>query len=216
MVSFDSLKFDVSNIQYPNILTILCLVLYHSRESSGSSHAHFSRRNHSVLADAVQIFFSACQSSQTFKLFQQNLADKNVVVVSAFWMLTTTKYTENLNDSLNLYVSWMENSTRLHAPYVFYRGARESSFLSKVRPNAEFQTLWVDLEFEHLPFAKLAAIRDVSKIWLAKIDLLVEAARMVPSTVQWLVWADAGTNEFRSQPPPTRPWPSKYRRNICT
>lgn len=190
--------------RYPNKVSFS--VLYHSRES-GSAHPHFSKRNHSVFVEAVQNSLSTVQFSKNLKVFQQNFVNMSAVIVSAFWMLTTTKYTINLNDSLNLYVSWMENSTRLHAPYVFFRGKKESLILSKVRPDSEFSTLWVDLEFEDLQFAKFGAIREVSKIWLAKIDLLMQAFHILPITVQWFVWADAGMNEFRSTPPPAGPWP---------
>lgn len=85
--------------------------------------------------------------------------------------------------------------------------------MSIVRPDSEFSTLWMDLEFEHLPFAKFSAIRDVSKIWLSKIDLLVQAFQILPSSVQWFLWADAGMNEYRFTPPPRGPWPGmKHRR----
>ena len=49
---------------------------------------------------------------------------------------------------------------------------------------------------------------DVSKIWLAKMDLLFQVYLMFPS-VTWYVWADAGLNEYRLKPPPPHEWPKR-------
>jgi len=51
-------------------------------------------------------------------------------------------------------------------------------------------------------------IREVSKIWISKVDLLYYTSLLFPS-VNWYIWVDAGLNEYREKPAPKEPWPGK-------
>ena len=133
--------------------------------------------------------------------------DKNsVLIVSAYWLLRTSKYDRTANESAAVYNEWLKNTLSINAPYVVYRDSQQKPNSESFRPHILW-TLWLDMPFTKLRTARMN-MSEVSKVWMVKIDLLYHTYTMFPS-VTWFVWADAALNEYRKVPPPSTPWPRK-------
>jgi len=77
-------------------------------------------------------------------IFEKTKVRKNVILVSAYWHLSESKYGKSMEESAGVYKKWMKNSTSINAPFVFYTSSKEKNLLQSLRGNP-LPTLWIDL-----------------------------------------------------------------------
>ena len=131
---------------------------------------------------------------------------KILSIVSGWWNVTKSK------SKIDSYYEWFKTSLRINMPYVFFTDNENFNTFANYRKDictvfvpkkmSEFVTYnsyneeWTDPL--HVPS------RELGMIWLEKINLLLEAAKIVDS--EYLAWVDAGLPAFRTVHPPPEEW----------
>lgn len=131
---------------------------------------------------------------------------KILSIVSGWWNVTKSK------SKIDSYFEWFHTSLQINMPYVFFTDAENFDIFATYRQDkctvlvpkkmSEFLTYnsykeeWTDPL--HVPSKELGII------WLEKINLLMEAAKLVDS--EYFAWVDAGLPAFRSKQPPPEEW----------
>lgn len=138
-------------------------------------------------------------------------APRLVTVVSGYWKIKS-KHTDEEYDK------WFKNTLQLNAPYVFFHGDEETKTrVESFRKNlptvfvkrdmkdfysqANYNDTWT--HEVHVPTT------DVGKIWIEKVKMVEEAAKMNYFDTEWFAWVDAGNAYFRYSRPSLFSWPSR-------
>jgi hypothetical protein len=130
---------------------------------------------------------------------------KILSVVSGWWNVTSKR-------NIDTYYEWFKTSLRINMPYVFFTDSENFETIGRYRGDictilvpkkiSEFITYGSYKEEWTHPLH--VPSRDLGMIWLEKINLLMEAAKIVDS--EYLVWLDAGLPLFREKQPPPYEW----------
>ena len=131
---------------------------------------------------------------------------KILTIVSGWWNVTKSK------QNIDKYYEWFDTSLRINMPYVFFTDAENFNAFARYRKDIctvlvprtitdfitykTYKVEWIDPL--HVPS------RELGMIWLEKINLLMEAAKIVDS--EYFAWIDAGLPMFRQRNPPSEEW----------
>lgn len=117
---------------------------------------------------------------------------------------------------------WWGHSLRVNAPYIFYysnetdRAAVEeirkglpTTFIQRDLHSKNFSSIHRLVPFSpnwthpmHVPSV------DLARMWIGKVSLMADAARLNPYNTSWFAWLDAGLASYRDVTPPAQPWPN--------
>ena len=131
---------------------------------------------------------------------------KILSVVSGWWNVTKSK------SKIDTYYNWFKTSLRINMPYVFFTDTENFESFTRYRrdictvlvPKKMSEFLTYDSYKEEWTDPLHVPSRELGMIWLEKINLLMEAAKIVDS--EYLAWVDAGLPLFRSNHPPPEEW----------
>lgn len=131
---------------------------------------------------------------------------KILSVVSGWWNLTKSK------SNIETYFKWFDTSLKMNMPYVIFTDYENFGVLAKYRvdlctvfvPRKMSEFLTHDSYNEEWTHPYHVPSRELGMTWLEKINLVMEASKIVDS--EYLAWVDAGYSAFRSNQPPPDEW----------
>jgi hypothetical protein len=139
--------------------------------------------------------------------------DNYCTVVTGYWPVK--KYLFTPKYARQEYSAWLNNTLRINMPYLVFTGYDQFPLIQAIREGlptmliernlSQFKAFktynqtWIDPY--HLPSYELGLI------WLEKMNLLHEAAKVVSS--EYVIWIDAVIAYYRNRPVPPEPWSQK-------
>lgn len=145
----------------------------------------------------------------------QSHAEGRVTGVSGYWQISS-------KHSHADYSRWWRNSLRVNTSYVFYY-ANETDRIAVEEIRKGMTTQFVKRDLHSDTFSSIHAVVkyspnwthpihvpsvDLARMWIGKVSLVSDAARLNFFNTSWFAWLDAGLASYRDSAPPSQPWPN--------
>jgi hypothetical protein len=134
--------------------------------------------------------------------------NSKLTCVSGYWAV------KNKHDIK--YNNWFKNTLKINCPYAFF-GDKESIKLAK-KYRKELPTYYIEFDIEEFTTYKYKnkMITDATHcpsvelnlIWNEKIFMIERASKINPFSSDFFAWVDAGICNYRTEPPPSVPFPN--------